>query len=248
MSKYKFNDFQRYAIYTTHEYKCYMCKKPLDLKTMQIDHVLPENLLENPEQLTNTLNDYGLSKDFNLNDFENWLPSCASCNNFKRTSVFMPTPIIQRHLAQAIKLAPTAREFSKRGASNRQISKALTTLAAIPDDAELNDEQTEVFIKLLEQYSNDKRIIERIKLIMLAEDGPVMNYAIEKSASDLRLTPYLTVVSENSHIRIVKGIYGIGYQTKAENPHTSFYCGHCGSHGPWNGARCMSCGMLDDGD
>jgi hypothetical protein len=25
-------------------------------------------------------------------------------------------------------------------------------------------------------------------------------------------------------------------------------CGHCGSHGPWNGARCLTCGMLDDGD
>lgn len=26
-----------------------------------------------------------------------------------------------------------------------------------------------------------------------------------------------------------------------------FVCGRCGSHGPWSGARCLTCGALDDG-
>jgi hypothetical protein len=49
-------------------------------------------------------------------------------------------------------------------------------------------------------------------------------------------------------IKMAQGPYGHGYVPISKFPHASFFCGHCGSLGPWNGARCMTCGMLDDGD
>jgi hypothetical protein len=71
----------------------------------------------------------------------------------------------------------------------------------------------------------------------------------DRQIEELGIIGKWSVVSTNGNIAIVTD----GSQTGAmpidtNRVHPSFQCGHCGSWGPWNGARCMTCGMLDDGD
>lgn len=76
MVKRKFSDAERYAIYTAHKEKCYMCTKPVDLYSMQVDHVIPETLADDLEELAKTIQSLGLPENFDIQSFENWLPSC----------------------------------------------------------------------------------------------------------------------------------------------------------------------------
>lgn len=101
MSGYKFTAAQRFAVYTVHSAVCYLNGEPLYLKAMRVDHVLPRSLNDDPERLSTVLKEYGLPPDFDLDSFENWLPTCDQCNSAKYKEPFRPTPIIQRYIDRA---------------------------------------------------------------------------------------------------------------------------------------------------
>lgn len=47
---------------------------------------------------------------------------------------------------------------------------------------------------------------------------------------------------------VTDGVRG-GYVPMSDHPNPAmFRCYCCGSLGPWNGVRCMTCGAMDDGD
>ena len=59
----------RQKVLNRYNSRCAYCGKPITLKTMQIDHVVPKARKW---------------KVTNVNDYENLLPACASCNLYKR--------------------------------------------------------------------------------------------------------------------------------------------------------------------
>ena len=66
MSGYRFSAAQRFAVYTVHGGTCYLNGEPLYLKQMQIDHVIPRSLKNDPDRLSMVLKEYGLPDDFEL--------------------------------------------------------------------------------------------------------------------------------------------------------------------------------------
>ncbi|NKL25405.1 hypothetical protein GFL92_01040 [Rhizobium leguminosarum bv. viciae] len=98
------------------------------LLTMAIDHIIPESLATNSQRLHEVLTKFGLGDDFELNSYENWLPSCGACNRAKRNRVFECTPIIQEQLDRAREKAQEARDFADQSLSERQTARLLTDL------------------------------------------------------------------------------------------------------------------------
>lgn len=99
MAKHGFSAAVRYAIFKTHGDRCYICKVPIDMASFQVDHVIPEALLQEPARLQEVLHALGRPADFNVNSFENWLPACAPCNNGKRALVWEHSLLVlQPHL------------------------------------------------------------------------------------------------------------------------------------------------------
>lgn len=127
MSGYKFTAAQRFAVYTVHGAVCYLNGEPLYLKAMRVDHVLPRSLKDDPERLSVILKDYGLPDDFDLDSFENWLPTCDPCNSAKYKEPFRPTPIIQRYIdrarAKATGASKAAAELQRNRAGIHEISE-----------------------------------------------------------------------------------------------------------------------------
>ncbi|WP_186767634.1 HNH endonuclease [Blastopirellula retiformator] len=117
-----------------------MCTKPIDLKTMEIDHIIPESLILDRPKLEETLTAFGLSLDFSLNSYENWLPACRSCNGKKGANVFAPTPLVQLQLTKASRRAAQARSLAKRTVKQAEITKALNILEKADESGELSDE------------------------------------------------------------------------------------------------------------
>jgi hypothetical protein len=95
---------------------------------MEVDHILPESLLQDRSALKAALTDFGLPLDFELNSFENWLPAHGLCNTTKRQHVFRPTPIIQVWIDRARTKAEAARKTCDTCANERKIERAIGIL------------------------------------------------------------------------------------------------------------------------
>jgi hypothetical protein len=90
--KRRFSYEERYAIWLCNEMRCWWCREPLRLVDVTVDHVLPESLLDDDDKRQKILYDYGLSINFNINSYENWLPCHNRCNQSKsnKTPDFIP--------------------------------------------------------------------------------------------------------------------------------------------------------------
>lgn len=150
MSEYKFSDAERWAVFSVHGDNCYVCRRPVDLFTMEIDHVLPESLLAKPEVLSEHLKSLGLPVAFDINSFENWLPICNGCNKAKSDKVFTPSLLIQGQLERARERAPNARHIAQEIPTQRQIARALgMLLRGVAGGAT----EPEVFLPLIRRFA-----------------------------------------------------------------------------------------------
>lgn len=66
LKRKQFNKDERATVYKKYDGRCAYCGQKIALKDMQIDHLYPIYL-------------------GGTNDFSNLMPSCRSCNNYKRT-------------------------------------------------------------------------------------------------------------------------------------------------------------------
>ena len=74
MSKYKFTLIQRTALWLAYGKKCFYSEGPLEYCDMEIDHLVPEWLLDSPEELAKLMERLGLEDDFEINSYLNWVP------------------------------------------------------------------------------------------------------------------------------------------------------------------------------
>lgn len=197
----------------------------IDMVMFQVDHVIPEHLADQLEELQSVIASYALPDNFDLNGFENWLPSCVSCYNQKRGAVFKALPIFAVQLQKASDMAVKARELAPETRSKQQVSRAITILEAANEKGTLGELHLSR-LKPLVKYHNEHR-------------GP------ELAESSIMLAPLLGVLSQNGKLITVKGPYGIGVGRVNPPSHGNFRCSFCG-HSAWNGARCIVCGEQYD--
>lgn len=223
MAKRHFTPHEQHAVYTVHGEKCYLCGALLTLKTMEVDHIIPESLLSNPTKLVEVLAAYGKPANFDLNSFENWLPACRQCNGKKLEKVFEPTPIVQLLLQNAAEKAAKAKDVHDRAIRDRDINKALNTLARANESGLLDDEAKEALRPLV-----DFHLLVRMP---------------ERVGQPLQITPLYRVLSEANGLRVVEGPFGVGGGPL--EPSDAMRCPTCG-FSAWNGARCAMCGEMSD--
>lgn len=249
--KHSFTTAERWAVFTIHDARCYLCGKPIDFTSMEVDHIIPERLIEEPEEFADVRRAFALPMDFDINSHENWLPSCRRCNGQKSGAVFAPMPIVAVQLERASKKALAARDVEHRTISDKKLGDALALIEKAVTTSDLPaqklkplvqlylDEHPDAVRAMLEERNERKNQISRLGLGFQMVPEPVL---------ELRLTPFATVLYRSSGAEIVDTPYGIGFRPTDPSPGPSFYCGHCGSLGPWSGARCLSCGYLSDND
>jgi hypothetical protein len=138
VSKYAFSIHQRWAVFKAHGERCYLGLEPINLKSMQVDHIVPESLLEDRFSLEGVLTSLGLPEDFDLNSYENWMPACGPCNNQKRARVFEPAPIITLQLAKARDAAAKCRALEASSVSEKDVATALTYLERASEQERLD--------------------------------------------------------------------------------------------------------------
>ncbi len=80
MSKYKFSLIERRVIYEGHGPKCFYSGKPILINNFHIDHIIPENKINEEEEIKEKL---GLWEEFKINSYYNWVPSYPYENSRK---------------------------------------------------------------------------------------------------------------------------------------------------------------------
>jgi hypothetical protein len=164
MAKYNCSPSEKYAIYTVHGERCYLCRRPIDLDAMQVDHVIPESLLCDSDALNAALASLGRTAEFNLNSFANWMPSCVPCNIKKSDAVFDPSLLVQTSLQQAARLADRAAALASEVVSNQQVSKLLNLLMRKHEQNDLPQSTIEKLAIFHMQHRNQESAATPIRL------------------------------------------------------------------------------------
>lgn len=99
------NRFLRFALFEAWENGCYWCKKPVDFTIIEIDHIIPKSI--DGDSLRQTVHNYGLNPNYDLNAVYNLAPICRPCNGKgeKGQLLLAEAPVILTRLRKAEKLS-----------------------------------------------------------------------------------------------------------------------------------------------
>jgi hypothetical protein len=128
--KRRFSYAERYAIWLCNERRCWLCKEPLRLWEVTVDHVLPESLRDDEDERQKILTDYGLPKNFNINGYENWLPCHNHCNQSKSNKAPEFIPGNKMILDGLARKASEMEKIARSVASNVAKDKVFKTIFA----------------------------------------------------------------------------------------------------------------------
>lgn len=229
MAKYRFIQSERHAIYSVHGAKCYICGAALTMKTVEIDHVIPESLLDDPDRLAAVLDALGRPDDFGVNSYENWMPACRPCNLTKSNTPWEPSGFVQLTLQNAAAKAEKARDVAERLVTDQSLAKAVAVLEAASESGVLSWETRQNLAPLIAQYEEDRPTEEA--------DEPV------RVNPDVAIPP-IRILSDDGSVVAAEGPYGRGIGPSGDvSP--QMRCSVCGN--PYfNGSRCILCGQMDD--
>lgn len=231
--KRDFSPAERYAVLSTHGPRCYIGGEPIDMLTFEIDHVIPEELLDHPDGLAEVLTQLGRPSDFGINSFGNWLPACGPCNKRKSAAVFEPSPLIQLHLQNAAGKAPQAQQACQVVVRNQELGKAVVTLMRWAAEEPLPEKVRAEIRPLLEDF---------VGRIPRDSAGDIVRVTPKYSL------PLYELLSDDGRLAVVRGPFGVGGgPSTGVDVGPRMRCGSCGGQF-FNGTRCVACGAQDDGD
>ncbi len=227
MSKHKFTFQQKFAVWKFYGPQCYWCGEPLRLQETTIDHLVPEYLLENKDEYCKVARLYGLSADFKINSYSNWIPCHSHCNSSKNDRILTPTPMIQAILEKLIRNEKELEIIEQRISRDAKKDKILAKIMVALENEEISKEEIdEIFIGA--ETSSD-------------EDIHTLYQEVKT-----HLDPKWKVVHLSGNIATVTNGKFAGATPISDHPDSSWLCPNCGFYGPWNGVRCMTCGQISD--
>lgn len=87
MSRQRFPDSHRTALWRAHNRRCLYCEEPIPWRHLEIDHVVPERLEDDPTAREAALRECGLPMDWEIRGERNLAPACERCNLTKHGSL-----------------------------------------------------------------------------------------------------------------------------------------------------------------
>jgi hypothetical protein len=221
----------RAALLAAWEDRCAWCRRWIAVTETEVDHLVPQGVTG--ESLAGILTLHGLPHDYDVQATRNLVPSCRRCNRLKGAKPAPDAPIVALVIQKAASVAPRVDEHAAKLLTDRSVGRALALINAKFPHVGLTRETLD---EMNEAASAAEAAIQTV------------------TGVEVTLHPALGGLFNAGAWQIV-GHYGTGVVTVTDGARVGYTgannimrCGHCGSHGPWNGARCLTCGMLDDGD
>jgi len=115
-------------------------------RDVQVDHVFPESLLDQPDKLQKVRVDFALGGAFNINGFENWVTSHQGCNAAKNASIIVNVPKTLDVLRQLQARAPRLERFRQKFITESATSNALGKVVRFINVGNVSKEEVIAFI------------------------------------------------------------------------------------------------------
>jgi len=131
--KNKSDSIFRRALWSAYNRKCFYCNNPIPFNNFQIDHLIPKSLGKDEAIAL-----YDLQKDFEINSYYNFVPSCFTCNNRKRDSTYTKKTILF-YLEEIKKKIPKIRKLEEKIKASDKKSVLSATISTTLNDVSLSD-------------------------------------------------------------------------------------------------------------
>ena len=133
----------RWAMFKIYKGTCFWCNDLLNLREMQIDHIVPRNSSKSLDTIK-TL--YGLSSDIEIYSYDNLVPSHPICNLDKLNELLSASPVMLLAFSRAKRHAQQIRKEIENLDKNLSAAKLLGNLTTALDSGSLTLEQLSSFI------------------------------------------------------------------------------------------------------
>lgn len=127
---------ERFGVWKASYGRCWRCAEPIFFRDCQIDHALPLKAADRPGGVDELRRYYGLPPSFELDGFQNWVPSCQRCNLTKRDLLIDLSPATIVLLTQIRSRASLAEEIA---AAIVRDAKKTPLLAKVASAVEVGD-------------------------------------------------------------------------------------------------------------
>ena len=138
--KHKFTFSERWAVYEAYEHICIYCRCVVHWKDFEVDHIIKESLLKEPDKLAFLIEDYGLGSEFSINCFQNWACTHHYCNRVKGNTTVDKSRALH-YLQIAERKAKSAERIHKATESANNANKVLATLRALIENGTLTRQE-----------------------------------------------------------------------------------------------------------
>ena len=117
----------RFAVWNEWDSSCYWCRVPVRFADCEIDHLIPLDAVNSVgiQELTQL---YSLSNDFDFDGFDNWVPTCPTCNQRKGKVLLDASPQLLLHLMVIRGKARSAKKVAENMQSDLRKDKILGRL------------------------------------------------------------------------------------------------------------------------
>ena len=127
----------RMALWDTYNKKCFFCQQLISsIDNMQVDHVIFKKIVEDKNKFDEVKNDFGLEEDFDINGYNNLVPTHPGCNRRKSDRIYYKRAMLT-FLEDAKKHAPKVEKMQKELGQTITLSKlesyARITLPKVKD-------------------------------------------------------------------------------------------------------------------
>jgi 5-methylcytosine-specific restriction endonuclease McrA len=221
------SDAQRFGVWKAWGGRCAWCRQPVLFKDCHIDHIIPLAAVATAYDRADALSQFGLPVSFNIDDFENWVCACPSCNLRKSETLLDTSPILLLLLNKA--------------RLNASVARAITTAI------EADRKKPALLIKLKNALKRGDLTEADIRELLYGLPVLIQKSAAETPVSSLWIAPGWEIKEQRGNLVFVGMPSGrFGYTSTSNDQ--SWFCPHCGQKGPWNGVICLSCGNRSDPD
>jgi hypothetical protein len=145
--KYRFSMAQRTAIWLAWDKRCAYTREAIAFRDLEIDHVVPESMLDGDVEFSQLRQRLSLPGDFKINSFHNWVPTLHSANSAKASRPFADSSVLYFLELAAAKLNAVTGHYERLRQEQRS-ERHLTQIARLVEEGVLTLEEVVDFIRL----------------------------------------------------------------------------------------------------
>lgn len=140
MSSQVFSAIVRESIHRVFNEKCYYCDSSITYNELEVDHLVPESLINNEARKCDAYETYGLGADFDILSYENLIAACHSCNNKKRDHL-LHAGYVAIALAVIKSKLPKLNSYLSENKKKRKLASILKSIAHSVDQGSFTEKE-----------------------------------------------------------------------------------------------------------